>query len=169
MPILFRKKKGVVPFFAGEWGQSTTLLKEENKALIRSDFEEVWNQGKLDVIDDIYAADLIKHIPGIGSPDIHGPDGLKQSVNMFRTAFPDCQFTIEDQIAEGNKVVNRWTGSGTHKGELMGFPPTGVQVTWTGIAIYRFTGGKIVEIWVNSDFWYILKQFGVIPPIGQGK
>ena len=93
---------------------------EENKAIVRRIFEEVWNQGKLDVIDDIYAADFVDHMPG--SPDIHGPEGFKQFVNMYRTAFPDIKFTIEDQIAEGDKVVNRFTFTGTHKGELMGIP-----------------------------------------------
>jgi len=78
---------------------------KENKALVRRLFEEVWNQGKLDVIDEIHDAGFVKHIPG--NPDIHGPEGLKQSVSMFRTAFPDVQFTIEDQIAEGDKVANR--------------------------------------------------------------
>ena len=142
---------------------------EKNKALIRADFEEVWNQGKLDVIDDIYDTNFIKHTPGIGSPDIHGPGGLKQSVNMFRTAFPDGQFMIEDQITEGNKVVNHWIGSGTHEGELLGIPPTGIQLKWTGVAIYRFADGKIVEVWIYSDIWNILKQFAVNPPIGQGE
>ena len=155
-----------VSFMAGCESQEKAK-EEKNKAIARRAFEEVWSQGKLDVIDNIYDADFIKHIPG--SSDIHGPEGLKQSVNMFRTAFPDCQFTIEDQIAEGDKVVNRWTGSGTHKGELMGIPSTGVQETWTGIAIYRFAGGKIVEIWVNSDFLSLLQQLGVIPPIGLDK
>jgi len=137
---------------------------EENKALIRSDFEEVWNQGKLDVIDDIYAADFIKHI--FASPDIHGPEGLKQSASMFLTAFPEAQFRIDDQIAEGNKVVNRWTGSGTHKGELMGISPSGLQVTWTGISIYHFADDRIAEIWVNSDLMSLLLQLDTISPLG---
>jgi len=138
------------------------VREEENKALIRDEFEEVWNQGKLDVIDDIYATDFIKHI--FARPDVHGPEELKVSATMFLTAFPDAQFRIDDQIAEGDMVVNRWTGSGTHKGELMGISPSGLQVTWTGISIYKFDEGKIVEIWVNSGLLGLLLQLDSLPP-----
>jgi len=140
---------------------------EENKALIRNEFEEAWNQEKLDVIDDIYTDDFIRH--NFSSPDIHGPEGLKQSVSEFRTAFPDAQFRIDDQIAEGDIVVIRWTGSGTHKGELMGISPSGLQVTWTGISIYHFADGNIVGIWVNSGLLGLLLQLDSIPPIGQSE
>ena len=140
---------------------------EENKALVRREIEEVWNQGKLDLIDEIFAADFVCHIAG--SPDIQGPEGEKQFASMFRTAFPDIKFTIEDQIAEGDKVVNRWTYTATHKGELMGISPTGVQVTVTGITIGRYAGGKVLEIWVNSDALGLMQQLGVVPPMGQGK
>jgi len=140
---------------------------EENKAIARRGSEEVWNQGKLDVIDEIFATDYVNH--RAGGPDIHGPEGYKQFFTMFRTAFPDIKFTIEDQIAEGDKVVTHVTFTGTHKGELMGIPPTGVQVTVTGIAISRIAGGKILECWVNSDDLGMWQQLGVIPPIGQGE
>ena len=136
---------------------------EENKAIVRRAFEEVWNQGKLDVIDEIFAIDYVGHMPG--SPDLHGPKGFKQFVTMNRTAFPDIQFTVEDQIAEGDKVVIRWSSTGTHKGELMGIPPTGVQVTSTGIGISRISGGKAVEDWDNWDALGMLQQLGVIPPM----
>ena len=132
---------------------------ENNKAIVRRAYEEVWNQGKLDVIDEIFAADLVGHIAG--SPDIHGPEGLKQFVTMYRTAFPDLQFTIEDQLAEGDKVATRWTSTGTHKGELMGIPPTGVQVKSTGICIARIAGGKFVETWPHSDDLGMLQQLGM--------
>ena len=147
--------------------QEQQVAIDENKALVHRDFEEVWSQGKLDVIDEIYDTGFVKHING--RRDIHGPEGLKQSVSMFHTNFSDVQFTIEDQIAEGDKVVNRWTFTGTHKGELMGIPPTGVQVTITGIAIYRITGGKIMEIWVNSDALGLMQQLGAVPPLGKGE
>ena len=116
---------------------------EENKAIARRGFEEVWNQRKLEVIDYIFAADYVGHIND--SPDFNGPAGYKQLIAMYLRAFPDHQFTIEDQIAEGEKVVTRWTSTGTHKGELMGIPPTGVQSTVTGITINRIAGGKVVE------------------------
>ena len=140
---------------------------EKNKAIVRRYTEEVWNQGNLAVVDEIFAADFVGHQPG--SPDIHGPESLKQFVAMRRTAWPDLKFTVEDQIAEGDKVATRWTWSGTHEGDLMGIPPTGLQATATGIGIHRIAGGKIVEQWVNRDTLGILQQLGVIPRLGQGE
>ena len=140
---------------------------EDNKAIARRALEEVWSQGKLDVIDEIFAADFVLHVAG--SPDIHGPEGYKQFVADARSAFPDLQFTIEDQIAESDKVVTRYTFTGTHKGDFMGIPPTGVQVTVTGIDIDRIAGGKIVEEWTSYDALGMLQQLGVIPPMGQGE
>jgi len=140
---------------------------EKNKAIARRVFEEVWNQGKLDVIDEIFATDYIFHDPVAG--DVRGPEGLKKYVSMHRTAFPDLKFTIEDEVAEGDKVVTRWTFTGTHKGELMGIPPTGVQGTISGIVIGRIASGKFMEAWVNMDDLGMWQQLGVIPPIGQGE
>ena len=137
---------------------------EENKAIARRAFEEVWSQGKLDVIDEIYATDFIYHAP---TGEIRGLEEFKQLVTMYRNAYPDLQFTVEDQIAEGDKVVTRWTGNGTHKGELMGIPPTGVQVTETGNAIIRYVGGKAVEVWTSYDLLGMLQQVGckMTPPL----
>ncbi len=140
---------------------------EKNKAIVHRLIEEVWNQGNLDVVDEIYAIDYVGYMPG--SLEIQGTEGFRQFVNMYRTAFPDIKFTIEDQIAEGDKVVTRWTASGTLKGELMGIPPTGIQSTTSGIVIGRYAGGKFVEAWDNWDALGMLQQLGVIPPIGQGE
>ena len=140
---------------------------EENKALIRRGFEEEWNQGNLDVIPEIFSTDFVCHM--VGSPDIHGHEGWKQYVYMIRTAFPDIHFTIEDQFGEGDKVATRWTATGTHKGELMGIPPTSVQVTLKGINIYHIADCKIVEFWVNKDDLGMMQQLGVIPAPGQGE
>ena len=142
---------------------------EENKAIHRRAVEEVWNQRKLNVIDEIFAADYVGHQPG--GPDIHGPEGLKQFVTMHRTAFPDIQFTVEDQIAEGDKVVIRWKNTITHKGELMGIPPTGKQATQTGISFFRISGGKIVERWLNRDALGMMQQLGfkLVPPPRQSE
>jgi len=139
---------------------------KENKAIVRRDFEEIWHQGNLSVIDEIYTTDYIRHDAVIG--DMQGPEGVKQVVTMYHTAFPDLHLTIEDIIAEGDKVAYRWTGSGTHKGELMGIAPTGKQETITGINIFRIASGKIVEGWINSDALGMMQQLGVIPPMGQG-
>ncbi len=98
------------------------------------------------------------------SPDLQG---LKQFVTVVTAVFPDWHPTIEDMIAEGDKVVVRFTGSGTHKGEFMGIPPTGKQVTITAIAIQRIAGGKIVENWLQADMLGMMQQLGVVPPPGQ--
>ena len=108
---------------------------EENKALVRRIFEEVWNQGKLDVVNEVCPPNVVAHL--VGNPDIRGIEGYKQFVTTFRTAFPDLHYTIEAQIAEGDKVVTRWISTGTHKGELMGIPPTDKQATVMGISIDR--------------------------------
>ncbi len=88
---------------------------------------------------------------------------------MYRTAFPDIHFTVEDQIAEGDKLVTRFTITGTHKGELMGIPPTGVHITMTGMIFDLNVGGKILEGWANTDALGMLQQLGVIPPMEQGE
>ena len=137
---------------------------EENKAIARREIEEIWNQEQLDVIDEIFAADFVFHV--LGSPDIQGTEGYKQFVTMYRTAFPDLQFTIKDQIAEEDKVVIRWSTTGTHKGELMGIQPTGLPAPTPGITIGRYTGGKCVEAWAIWDALGMLQQLGVIPPMG---
>lgn len=141
-------------------------MSEENKALVRRVFEDVWNKGNLAVVDELCATNYLGHQPSIPE-GIRGPEGFKQFVTMYRTAFPDVQFTIEDMIAEGDKVVDRWTARGTHKGALMDIPPTGKQVTVTGMGIVRIEGGKAVEAWGNFDQLGLLQQLGVVPPIGQ--
>ena len=135
---------------------------EENKALVRRGWEEIWNKGDLTIADKHYTANYVAHMPG--PPDLPGPEGHSQFVTMFRTAFPDLHFTVEDQIAEGDKVVNRVTGRGTHQGEFMGIPPTGKQVTMTGITIDRIDGDKLAESWASWDALGMMQQLGVVPP-----
>ncbi len=121
----------------------------------------------MDVIDEIFDTDFVLNNPAV--PDIHGPDGYKQLVSDVRSAFPDLRLTVEDQIAEGDMVVTRWTLTGTHKGDFMGIPSTGVQVTVTGIDIDRIAFGKIVEEWTSDDVLGLMQQLGVIPPMEQGE
>jgi steroid delta-isomerase-like uncharacterized protein len=137
------------------------IMSEGHKALARRIFEEIWNQGKMDVADEIYDAHYVTHGHGIDLPS--GPDGFKQLVSVFRKAFPDIHFTIEDQIAEGDKVVTRWTSRSTHKGELMGIPATGQQVMTAGISIIQVAAGKIVEGWNNWDRMDMMQQIGAVP------
>src|SRR3984893_6215478 len=126
-------------------------MSDQNKALYRRILEEVWNQGKLDVIDELWAADSVTYDASFPSGSNTGPQASRQFVQTTRAAFPDVRFTIHDQIAEGDKVVTRWTMTGTHRDALMGIPPTGRRVTVTGISIARFQAGRLGESWNNWD------------------
>jgi steroid delta-isomerase-like uncharacterized protein len=132
---------------------------EENKALVRR-FWQAGNEHSLKVFDDLMTTDYIQH-DTTGDMSV---DDLKAYNTMNFSAFPDINFSIDDIIAEGDRVVTRLTISGTHKGELRGMPPTGKTATITGISIYRISEGKIAEGWVLSDRLGMMQQLGVIPP-----
>ena len=140
---------------------------ESNKAVARRFLEEVFGQGKLAVADEIIALDHVDRGPGAlpGLPP--GPEGSKMVVTVYHNAFPDIRFTIDEQLVDGDKVVTRWTGFGTHKGELAGIPPTGKSATVTGIGVDRIVNGKIVESWGIFDQFGMLQQLGVIPAPAQ--
>lgn len=140
---------------------------QENKAVVERVMEEVFNKGHLDIADELIAADCIDHNPFPGQ--VSGVEGVKQGAVMFRSAFPDLHFANDDIIAEGDKVVHRYRIRGTHQGEFFGIPPTGKQVTVTGIDILRIAGGKIVERWSNTDDLGMMQQLGVVPASGQGE
>jgi steroid delta-isomerase-like uncharacterized protein len=139
------------------------MTAEENKALARRSWE-VGTGESLDTLEDalaeVYADDFILHEAG---EDIVGIEGLTQFVSMMRSAFPDLRITIEDDMAEGDEVVTRWIGQGTHQGELMGIAPTGNRVTITGITIHRIEDAKIVEEWSNWDALGLMQQIGAAP------
>ena len=133
-------------------------MSEENKDLARRSWELLEN---MDILDEVYAADLVWHEP---DQDIQGLEEAKQFVSMYKTAFPDLSATIEDAIAEGDKVVTRWRIRGTHQGEIEEFgPPTGRQVEIKGITIHRIEGGKIVEEWERYDNLSVMQQLGLVP------
>jgi steroid delta-isomerase-like uncharacterized protein len=137
-------------------------MSEQNKTISRRSVEEAFKKGNLDVLDELVSPSFVNHDPA--SPeDIRGVEGFKEFVNTYRSAFPDVRVTIEDQIAEGDKVVSRWSARGTQKGELQGIPASNKQVTVTGISIDRIEGGKIVESWNNWDTLGMLQQLGAIP------
>lgn len=143
-------------------------MSETNKALVRRWFEELFNEGRLEVADEIVAPDHVDHDPTL--PDTPaGPEGVKASVSLYHGAFPDAHITIEDQIAEGDKVVTRWTGRGTHRGDLMGVPPGGNKVTVAGVTINRISGGRIAESWDNYDALGMMQQVGAIPTPEQAR
>lgn len=137
---------------------------KENKALIRRYLEEVFNKGNHDAIDKFFAAHSIDHNAPPGSP--LGFDFMKQFHTVARAAIPDIRITVNDLIAEGDKVVCRFTANGTQQGEFMGIPPTGKQFTIMEIRIYRIVDGKIVECWGLFDQMSMMQQLGVIPPNG---
>ena len=139
-------------------------MSEESKALVRRLIEEAWNKGNLAVVDELLSPDYVLHIDAPGASD---REGYKQAVIMHRTAFSDFYFTIEDMIAEGDKVVLRATLRGTHTGDFMGIGPTGKPVTYTAISIRRLEAGRIVEEWVETDMLGLMQQMGVVPPPGQ--
>jgi len=132
---------------------------DENKALSNRVWEEIWHQGNLSRIDEIFAPDAVAHDPGM---ELRGTEAIKQFVASMRAAFPDLHYTVEDQIAEGDKVVTRYTGRGSHQGEILGIPPMGKQITYTGILIQRVADGKIAEHWAEADGLGLMQQLGVI-------
>lgn len=140
---------------------------ESNKAIVRRIFDEAFNQGNLAVLAEIIATNQVNGGPGAlpGMPS--GPEGTKVLITTYRNAFPDLHFTIDEQIAEGNTVVTRWTAHGTHNGELAGIPATGKSATVVGVGVDRVENGKIVESWGIFDQAGMLQQLGVIPAPGQ--
>jgi steroid delta-isomerase-like uncharacterized protein len=135
---------------------------EENKALVRRWYEK-FNEHSLAGIMEDYAPDLVAH--GTGSVPDMDLAGVKRFYVATFAAFPDAQLVIEDLIAEGDKVVQRWTMHGTHRGEFMGIPPTGKRVSLTGINIARIKDGKFVEGWNNEDDLGLMQQLGAIPQV----
>ena len=132
---------------------------EANTAIARRLFEAV-NGHNLALLDELLTPAVVYHNapPGLAP----GREGYQQFLQLYWAAFPDLQLTIEDQVAEGDKVVTRWTWRGTHRGEFQGIPPTGAQVTLTGMNIDRIVGGRIVERWVQFDGVGLLQQLGAL-------
>ena len=142
---------------------------KEIKALERRLYEE-YNKGKaavLAVIDELYATDTIQHTST--GQEIRGIENYKQHVSEFSSAFPDLQFTIDDMVAEGDKVALRVTATGTNKGAFRGIPPTNKKVTVSMIQIDRIVGGKFVEGWSRYDTLGLMQQLGLIPTPGKGR
>lgn len=133
-----------------------------NKELARQYIEELWNNGRLELASTLLAPGYAVHDPGTPGRQ-GGIEGEKEAVSLYRSAFPDLHFTIEDLIAEGDRVVVRWSARGTHLGDLMGMPPTGRQGSPTGMSILHCVDGKIHEHWHNWDTLGLMQQLGVIP------
>ncbi len=135
---------------------------ERNEAVVRRVIEEIWNQGNLDLAHEVLAADYVEHYPGEG--EILGPEGFKECVVYWRTAFANLEFTIEDLLADGDRVTVRWTARGVHGGDLKGIAPTGTHVTFTGTTTYRLADGKVHETWWHWDDVGLIQQIGAMAP-----
>ena len=138
------------------------LPSQQNALLVQRAIEEVWNRGDYDVLDELVASDIVIHAAA-PEAETHGHAGVRQFYTMLRTAFPDIHFTIDDQVATGDRVVTRWAASATHTGPFQGIPATGRQVRITGIDIDRIAGGKVVECWPAVDELGLLQQLGAFP------
>ena len=135
---------------------------EDNKTLMRRFFEEVYTKKNLAAIDAFIAPNHIDHAVSAADSPV-GPEGSRQLIGMMLTAFPDMHVTVEDMIAEGNKVVVRFTERGTQQGAFGSIPPTGKQVAVSTIDIVRIEGGKIAEEWGIDDMLGMLQQLGLVP------
>jgi len=135
---------------------------KENKAIVRRLAEEGFNKGNLGIFDELVAPDFVNHNPSPGLPPTR--EGWKQSAARFRVGFPDLHLQIKDEIAEGDRVVIRFTAHGTHQNEVIGIPATGKEMNVVGISILRIADGKIAERWEEADFLGMMVQLGVIPP-----
>lgn len=138
-------------------------MTKENDALIRRWFEEVWNKGREDAVDEMFAEDGIAHgLSDDSENPLRGPTAFKEFHAKFCEAFPDIVVTVEDTIAEGDKVAARCTVRGKHSGDTLGFAATHAPMEITGMSIVRIRDGKIVEGWNNFDFMTMYKQLGAI-------
>ena len=131
------------------------------KKIVRQVLEEPW-KGNWEVIDEFIAPAYVGFDPSLPE-SIRGPDGFKANIEMYLDAFTGAHITVDDQIAEGDKVASRWTGRGTHTGEIQGIAPTGKEITVTGLTISRLDGEKIVEEWTTWDTLGMLVQLGAVP------
>lgn len=137
------------------------MSEEANCALVRRFIDEIFNAGNFDAVDEILATDYVHHDPTtqeFGS----GMEGFKRLIEYYRAAFPDLEIRFDDQFASGDRVVDRWTGRGTHQGEMMGIPRTDRPVTATGMSIHRIADGRIAETWNLYDAAGVMRQLGAI-------
>jgi steroid delta-isomerase-like uncharacterized protein len=138
----------------------------EREALARRFIEDGFNEGRLEVLDEVVSDDFVSHDPQVRLGGLRGPAAGRSVITTYRGAFPDLRMTIDDVVAQGDRVAIRWTATGTHSGELHGLAPTGRSVTVTGMTIQRLAAGRIVEAWSNWDTLGLLQQIGASPTPG---
>jgi predicted ester cyclase len=141
------------------------MAAQENKEKARRFLEEGFGQGNLEVVDEVLDPDFVCYDPNSEAGEVRGADTMKQEIEWFRNAVPDLAYTVEDQVAEGDKVVTRYTASGSHQGEFFGVATTGNRIEMSGIQIDRFDeeSGKMVEEWPEYDLLGAMKQMGAVP------
>jgi steroid delta-isomerase-like uncharacterized protein len=135
------------------------MSEEANKALVRRFYEEVWSRGNLDVADEVFADEYERHDFREGEPS-PGPEGQRQIADAFRAAFPDLTWEIDFLLADGDFVVGRWTATGTHLGPWAGVEATGRPMRFSGINVFRFADGKVIELWNHRDDLGLMQQLG---------
>ena len=141
------------------------MSSEQNKMIVRRLLEEPW-KGDLGVVDELIDRNYVGHDPAIPEP-LRGPDGFKENVSTYREAYSDAQITVDEQIAEGDKVATRWTARGKHDGDLMGVAPTGKQVKVSGLTLSRLANGKVIEDYTNWDTFGMMQQLGIVPELAR--
>jgi steroid delta-isomerase-like uncharacterized protein len=140
----------------------------ENKDIVRRQwYQELWDNRNISAADALFTSDYVLHLPGSAAAAM-SPDGAKQVVAMFRTAFPDLKHTVDEMIAEGDTVVARWTARGTHRGEFQGIVPAGRQIVVSGTTVHHMADGRIAETWLTMDNLDLLQQLGAVPQPSQG-
>jgi steroid delta-isomerase-like uncharacterized protein len=144
-----------------------TAKTDEHKRLFRHFIEQVWNQGDVSVVDELFAVDFVFHTPAEPEP-IQGRDGFKRFIARIRGGFPDVHITIEDLIAEEDTVAARLRMSMTHLGAYQGIPPTGIRLETTQMLIDHFAAGQVQETWQEIDALRVLQALGVAPRPGIG-
>ncbi|MDJ1430601.1 ester cyclase [Halostagnicola sp. A-GB9-2] len=139
-------------------------MSTEPKTLVRRDPEEIWTDGNLDAIDEIFAETFVLHDPSTDERQ-QGPQEYREYVETYREAFPDVAYEVEAVIGEGEMVALRYTAQGTHEGSFMGIEPTDERVSVSGMEMYRVEDGKIAEMWTNYDALGLLQEVGAVPPL----
>jgi steroid delta-isomerase-like uncharacterized protein len=154
---------------SGESGTNVGMAQsQENKRIARRAIEEIYNAGRLEAVDELFAPECVSH--DVAMPDaIRGRDGIRQQAQAYRSAFPDLRITIDEDVAEGDRVCTRWTARGTHRGELFGMAATNRQATVSGMTIDHLRDGRIVESYTNWDALGLMTQLGTISMPGPAK
>ena len=137
-----------------------------NREIGRRVLEEMWGQGKLELADQLYAPEYVDHASrGPEQGTVRGPEGIRDAVTLFRNAFPDLTYKVEELMAERDLVMARFSAEGTLRGTFLGVEPDGRKISYTGTDINRIANGRIIESWVNYDALGLLEQLGLVPPI----